>query len=243
MQFGTAPCVITDKAVTNLAGTVPAHPGDVLEYAVTAVNQGGNDAAGAVITDSIPANTTYVPGSLTIDGVARSDAADADSAEYDAAGRQVRFRVGAGATGTAGGNLGLRPGGHGQIPGQRPAVGRRHDRPQHGADLLHRNPISDGAHLSTSNDTAIGVVRPAIDVVKSLTGVTDRDNDQVTVGDELAFGDHRPQRRDRGPRHRDRQRSPAARPHLPVRPPGSARRSPTGRAASPSGTRSPAPAP
>ena len=92
VQFGTSPCVITAKAVTNLAGTVPAHPGDVLEYAVTATNQGGNDAAAAVITDSIPANTTFVPGSLTIDGTPSSEAADSDRAEYDAAGRQVRFR-------------------------------------------------------------------------------------------------------------------------------------------------------
>lgn len=55
------------------------------------------------------------------------------------------------------------------------------------AQTAYRNPISDAPMLSKSNDTAIGVVRPAIDVLKSLTGVTDRDNDQVTVGDELSF--------------------------------------------------------
>ena len=187
VQFGTSPCVITDKTVTNLAGTAPAHPGEVLEYAVTAVNQGGNDAAGAVITDSIPANTTYVPGSLTINGVASSDGADDDPAEYDAAGRQVRFRVGAGATGTTGGNLAS-----GQAVTARFRVNVLESADgttiANTAQTAYKNPISDGAMLSASNDTVIAVVRPAIDVVKSLTGVTDPDNDQVTVGDELSFG-------------------------------------------------------
>jgi hypothetical protein len=36
-----------------------------------------------VLTDQIPANTTYVPGSIKLDGVAQGDGnADGDSGEY-----------------------------------------------------------------------------------------------------------------------------------------------------------------
>ncbi|MCB1625762.1 MAG: DUF11 domain-containing protein, partial [Pseudomonadales bacterium] len=37
-------------------------PGAVLEYAVTVVNAGGTAATGVVITDPVPANTTFANG-------------------------------------------------------------------------------------------------------------------------------------------------------------------------------------
>lgn len=51
--------------------------GDELAYTVTFRNTGQDDATGFVATDPIPENTTYVPGSLAIDGAAQSDAARA----------------------------------------------------------------------------------------------------------------------------------------------------------------------
>ena len=73
---------------------------------MSAVGQGV--AAGAVLHDATPPHTTYVAGSLALDGAALSDAADTDGGEYvaatselvvalgdlaPAAAREVRFAV------------------------------------------------------------------------------------------------------------------------------------------------------
>ena len=96
------------KSVTDLNGGVVA-PGDTLEYTVGVTNTGTDAAVVLEMTDPIPANTTYVPGSLQVasgaNAGAKTDAAGDDQAEYDAAGGRVVFRLGAGATASAGGTL------------------------------------------------------------------------------------------------------------------------------------------
>ena len=49
----------SQKTVTDLNGGA-VERGDVLEYHVTGTNTGG-DGADRVVTDTIPAHTTYVP--------------------------------------------------------------------------------------------------------------------------------------------------------------------------------------
>ena len=44
-------------------------PGDVLRYTITVYNTGAIAATGAVLQDAIPANTTYVANSLTLNGL------------------------------------------------------------------------------------------------------------------------------------------------------------------------------
>ena len=102
ITFGTAPCIILDKQVVddNGGNTVP---GDTLTYTVKATNSGGDDALTSAITDAIPAGTTYVPGSITVDGAARTDAAGDDQANFGS--NTVTARVGTGATATAGGTI------------------------------------------------------------------------------------------------------------------------------------------
>jgi uncharacterized repeat protein (TIGR01451 family) len=78
-------------------------PGDEIEYSIDVANQGNDGAIDAILTDAVPSHTTYVPGSLTIDGSPASDAVGDDPAEIDAG--TVRFRLGTGATGAAGGAL------------------------------------------------------------------------------------------------------------------------------------------
>lgn len=59
-------------------------PGAVVRYSITASNAaGGASAATVVLTDAIPANTTYVTGSITLNSVAKTDASDADEANYN----------------------------------------------------------------------------------------------------------------------------------------------------------------
>ncbi len=75
----TAPSLSLVKSVTPEG---PQPPGTVLTYQVDIMNIGTGQATQVVITDPIPANTTYVAGSLSLAGVAKTDAADGDSGTF-----------------------------------------------------------------------------------------------------------------------------------------------------------------
>lgn len=106
-----APRIDQTKTVQDLDGGA-VEQGDVLRYTIAGTNTGQDGAAGFVLRDAIPADTTYVPGSLRQTQVtgpvqARTDAAGDDLAEYDAAANRVVARFGTGATATAGGTVGV----------------------------------------------------------------------------------------------------------------------------------------
>ncbi len=96
------------KTVSDLNGGSLA-PGDVLEYTITATNTGQDSATNSVLTDPIPANTTYKPGSLQIvtgaNAGTKTDAVGDDQADFVAGSNQVVYRLGTGANGTTGGTL------------------------------------------------------------------------------------------------------------------------------------------
>ncbi|MEU4419849.1 hypothetical protein AB0F81_04435 [Actinoplanes sp. NPDC024001] len=106
ISFGTASCLESTTTVTSASGGGTANVGDVLTYTVNTRNRGGNPAKNVVLTDDLPANVTFVPGSIrSISGsssTAVSDGADSDTGEYDAATRTVRVRTGTGAGAGAG---------------------------------------------------------------------------------------------------------------------------------------------
>ena len=52
------------KTVIDLNGG-SVRPGDVLEYTVTMTNTGQDDSTATVLRDTLPANVTYVAGSLS----------------------------------------------------------------------------------------------------------------------------------------------------------------------------------
>jgi uncharacterized repeat protein (TIGR01451 family) len=65
-----------------VAGTTNPHaiPGAVIQYTITVTNSSTTSAASAVVlTDAIPANTTYVANSMTLNAAALTDASDADA--------------------------------------------------------------------------------------------------------------------------------------------------------------------
>ncbi|AGL21292.1 Ig-like domain-containing protein [Actinoplanes sp. N902-109] len=82
-------------------------PGDEIEYTITVLNKGTDSSKATVLADAVPAGTTYVPGSLRIDGVAVTDASGDDAGDFvpDSADGKATFRIGTGATATTGGNL------------------------------------------------------------------------------------------------------------------------------------------
>ncbi len=75
----------------NLVTNPKAIPGATIEYTITVANSAsGAAAAGVVIADVLPANTTFVPGSITLNAAAVSDATG-----YTAATRTVSVTAGA----------------------------------------------------------------------------------------------------------------------------------------------------
>ncbi|MDT0187071.1 hypothetical protein Q9S36_43490 [Microbacterium sp. ARD31] len=104
-----APTIQGSTTVTNLSGSSPARVGDVLEYSLTFSNTGEDAAVRSVVANALPPGTTYVPGSLRYTAGAgqgtKTDAVGDDQAEYDAATRTVRARIGRDATAATGGSL------------------------------------------------------------------------------------------------------------------------------------------
>jgi uncharacterized repeat protein (TIGR01451 family) len=74
----------TVASVLDPKGTAVPMPGAVLTYQIVVALPGVGTATNLVITDPLPANTTYVPGSIVVDGIAKTDAADADNAQFAA---------------------------------------------------------------------------------------------------------------------------------------------------------------
>ena len=69
-------------------------PGSVLTYRVVLTITGTGAANNLAFSDPLPAETTYNAGSIKVNGASRTDAVDADSAEYTVATRTVSARFG-----------------------------------------------------------------------------------------------------------------------------------------------------
>jgi uncharacterized repeat protein (TIGR01451 family) len=61
-----------------------AIPGATVRYTITVVNSGAQDATNVVLVDATPVNTTYLPGSITLDAAVKTDINDGDGADYGA---------------------------------------------------------------------------------------------------------------------------------------------------------------
>lgn len=72
----------TVVSILDPKGTAVLMPGAVMTYQIAVALQGVGITTNLVITDPLPANTTYVPGSIIVSGVAKTDAADADNAQF-----------------------------------------------------------------------------------------------------------------------------------------------------------------
>lgn len=80
--------------VDTFGGSQPV-PGATITYQVVITPTGSGTASNATFNDAIPANTTYVAGSLKLNNAALSDAADSDAGQYlSAPSAQVRIALG-----------------------------------------------------------------------------------------------------------------------------------------------------
>ncbi len=91
--------LVKSASVLDPFGGTTVVPGSVITYTIAATVTGSGSVNGLLITDPIPADTTYVASSLALDGSALTDAADADAGEAsDAAGISVDIGTAAGGT-------------------------------------------------------------------------------------------------------------------------------------------------
>jgi uncharacterized repeat protein (TIGR01451 family) len=91
----------SQSVVDQFGGSRPV-PGARINYSIVVSVTGSGTATNAVFTDNIPANTTYVPGTLRLNATVLSDGADADAGDY-AATPAARVRVALGPLTTASG--------------------------------------------------------------------------------------------------------------------------------------------
>ena len=82
--------------VDPFSGTTQV-PGSTITYTLTATVSGSGSVANLRVSDPIPAGTTYVPGTIKLDGGALSDAADADAGAFN--GTAVSVNIGTVAAG------------------------------------------------------------------------------------------------------------------------------------------------
>jgi uncharacterized repeat protein (TIGR01451 family) len=78
--------------MTKSANRATAKPGDTITYTITYSNTGTSPAALVTVSDAQPDNTTYVPNSVTINTVAKTDASDAD--EVTLTGITLQLNIG-----------------------------------------------------------------------------------------------------------------------------------------------------
>ncbi len=151
-------------------------PGDVIEYTVAFVNSGQDGATNVVVRDPIPANTSYVPGTLEILSNAtggstgpQTDVAGDDLAEFDALNNEVVFRLGQGANDVSGG---LVPAGEGAS--LRFRVQLDNDPALHGQTITNTATVEHNAETlpnfdATGSDSASLTLPNAPTVAKSFT--------------------------------------------------------------------------
>jgi uncharacterized repeat protein (TIGR01451 family) len=99
----TAFSVVTSKSATVLDpfGGSKVVPGSVITYTITTVVTGSGGVANAlIVNDTIPANTTYLAGSMKLNATVLTDATDADAGKFN--GTAVVVNIGD-VTATAGG--------------------------------------------------------------------------------------------------------------------------------------------
>ncbi len=84
--------LIKSAVVTDPFGGDRAVPGSIITYRLVATVTGSGSISNVVISDPIPASTTYTAGSITLEASPLTDASDTDAGSFN--GTQIRAAVG-----------------------------------------------------------------------------------------------------------------------------------------------------
>jgi uncharacterized repeat protein (TIGR01451 family) len=85
---------VKSQAVQDPFGGNQPIPGAAIAYQIVVTATGTGIATGVAFTDPIPASTTYVAGSLRLNGAPLTDAADADAGSFALAPARVAVGLG-----------------------------------------------------------------------------------------------------------------------------------------------------
>jgi uncharacterized repeat protein (TIGR01451 family) len=88
------PELILENSMTPTKGSSPVYVGDTILITSTVRNTGNNTATGVRAEDKLPDYFKFVPGSIKVDNVAKTDLTGDDVAEYVTATRTVVARLG-----------------------------------------------------------------------------------------------------------------------------------------------------
>jgi uncharacterized repeat protein (TIGR01451 family) len=99
------PTFAIEKSATDLNGG-SFLPGDSLRYNINYRNNGNDSSTNTIIQDVLPTGSAFIPGSIRIGGVSKTDAPGDDEAEFDFALNRITYRLGVGANSVSGGNIG-----------------------------------------------------------------------------------------------------------------------------------------
>ena len=78
-------------SIVDTAGGTSLRSGSIVTYRIVLTVSGQGIAQALALNDPLPANTSYVANSITVNGQARTDAADADQVEFSTGTVKVRF--------------------------------------------------------------------------------------------------------------------------------------------------------
>jgi len=81
----------TVVSIVDVAGGSTVRSGSIVTYRIVLTVNGSGIAQSLALNDPLPANTTYVANSITVNGQARTDAADADQVEFSTGTVKVSF--------------------------------------------------------------------------------------------------------------------------------------------------------
>ena len=86
------PVLTKSQTFANASGALIPLPGSLVTYSLRLELKGSGTTVNGLVADTIPANTTYVPGSLKLDGAALTDRGDADAGRWN--GNAVEVSLG-----------------------------------------------------------------------------------------------------------------------------------------------------
>jgi len=84
--------LVKSAVISDPFGGSEPVPGATITYTIVATVAGTGSVSGLAITDNIPADTSYVAGSITLGGAGLTDAADADAGDYN--GTRINVTLG-----------------------------------------------------------------------------------------------------------------------------------------------------
>jgi uncharacterized repeat protein (TIGR01451 family) len=94
--------VVKSAVVSDLGGGSTPAPGSTITYSLLVNVAGTGPVANLVITDPLPPFTSYVAGSLLLDGTPLSDGVDGDAGDFGGTtANQVTVALGSAAGGSA----------------------------------------------------------------------------------------------------------------------------------------------